>query len=82
MIFSNEIFHYLQAQWNDSDKPFRYIIFDDILEVPAAEEILQEYPDVESGNWDGATYIHQKNKFSLKAFRLLNTQHLTLYSKN
>jgi Rps23 Pro-64 3,4-dihydroxylase Tpa1-like proline 4-hydroxylase len=58
----------LTTQWNDNDKPFKYIIFDDFLQVPAAEEILQEYPDVESGNWDGATYIHQKNKFSLKHF--------------
>lgn len=58
----------LKAQWNDPKKPFRYLIYDDFFHQEDAERILAAYPDVTTGNWDGTTYINQKNKFALTKF--------------
>jgi len=58
----------LKAQWDDPKKPFRYLIYDDFFHPEAAEMILAAYPDVTTGNWDGTTYINQKNKFALTKF--------------
>lgn len=57
----------LKEQW-ESKKPFRYLVFDNFFYPEKAEIILQQYPDVAKGAWDGTTYIHQKNKFQLKNF--------------
>ena len=58
----------LQHQWNNPKKPFRYLVYDDFFKPEAAEAILASYPDVTTGNWDGTTYINQKNKFALTKF--------------
>jgi hypothetical protein len=58
----------LKAQWNDPQKPFRYLVYDGFFKPEAAEQILAAYPDVTTGNWDGTTYINQKNKFALTKF--------------
>ncbi len=57
----------LQRQWN-SKKPFRYLVYDNFFFADKADLILQQYPDVTKGSWDGTTYIHQKNKYQLKQF--------------
>jgi Rps23 Pro-64 3,4-dihydroxylase Tpa1-like proline 4-hydroxylase len=57
----------LKRDWN-SKKPFRYIRFDNFLYPDQAEQILQAYPPVDEGTWDGTTYIHQKNKFQQSKF--------------
>ncbi|WP_235727017.1 2OG-Fe(II) oxygenase [Hymenobacter siberiensis] len=58
----------LKAQWNDAKKPFHYLVYDNFLTPEAAEQLLAAYPDVTTGNWDGTTYINQKNKFALTKF--------------
>lgn len=54
-------------QWN-SKTPFRYLIVDDFLIPEKAELILKNYPAVDHGEWDGTTYINQKNKFQQRDF--------------
>lgn len=58
----------LKAQWNDPKKPFHYLVYDNFFKPEAAEQLLAAYPDVTTGNWDGTTYINQKNKFALTKF--------------
>ena len=58
----------LKAQWNDAKKPFHYLVYDNFFTPEAAEQLLAAYPDVTTGNWDGTTYINQKNKFALTKF--------------
>jgi Rps23 Pro-64 3,4-dihydroxylase Tpa1-like proline 4-hydroxylase len=57
----------LKEQWN-SKKPFRFLVVDDFLIPEKAEEILKGYPAVDQGEWDGTTYINQKNKFQQREF--------------
>jgi len=57
----------LKRQWN-SKKPFRFLVVDDFLIPEKAEEILKGYPAVDQGEWDGTTYINQKNKFQQREF--------------
>jgi Rps23 Pro-64 3,4-dihydroxylase Tpa1-like proline 4-hydroxylase len=57
----------LKKDWN-SKKPFRYICFENFFYNDKAERILQTYPNVAEGTWDGTTYIHQKNKFQQSKF--------------
>lgn len=58
----------LKEQWNDATKPFHYLIYDDFFVESAAKEILFQYPSVSQGEWDGTTYINQKNKFTMTKF--------------
>jgi Rps23 Pro-64 3,4-dihydroxylase Tpa1-like proline 4-hydroxylase len=58
----------LKDQWNDPKKPFKYLVYDGFFHSEAAEQILSAYPDVTTGNWNGTTYINQKNKFALTTF--------------
>lgn len=51
-----------------SKKPFRYIMFENFFHPDKAEVILQHYPTIEDGKWDGTTYIDQKNKFQKTKF--------------
>lgn len=57
----------LKEQWN-SKKPFRYLVIDNFLSPAKAEEVLTSYPAVDQGEWDGTTYINQKNKFQQREF--------------
>jgi Rps23 Pro-64 3,4-dihydroxylase Tpa1-like proline 4-hydroxylase len=57
----------LKEQWN-SKKPFRYLVVDNFLSPSKAEEVLASYPSVDQGEWDGTTYINQKNKFQQREF--------------
>lgn len=54
-------------EWN-SKTPFRYLVVDNFLIPQKAEELLQHYPPVDHGVWDGTTYINQKNKFQQREF--------------
>jgi Rps23 Pro-64 3,4-dihydroxylase Tpa1-like proline 4-hydroxylase len=58
----------LKSQWNNPLKPFKYLVYEDFLVPEIAEKILNEYPPVTQGEWNGTTYIHQKNKFSKTVF--------------
>ena len=54
-------------EWN-SKKPFRYLSFENFFFADKAEEVLNSYPDIETGAWDYTTYINQKNKFQKSKF--------------
>ncbi len=58
----------LMDQWNDVTKPFSYLILDDFFDVDFAEKVLQEYPEIETNNWESKTYINQRNKFVKTTF--------------
>lgn len=57
----------IRRQWEEA-KPFRHLVYDNFFYREKAELILQQYPAVSQGKWDGTTYIHQKNKFALRRF--------------
>lgn len=57
----------LNEEWN-TKSPFRYLYYDGFFFDHKAEQILEQYPDVTQGVWDGTTYIHQKNKFTQTRF--------------
>jgi Rps23 Pro-64 3,4-dihydroxylase Tpa1-like proline 4-hydroxylase len=46
-----------------SQKPFRFVSFENFFRLDKAEEILNAYPSIKDGMWDGTTYVDQKNKF-------------------
>jgi len=54
----NEIKHKFQSQ-----KPFKFVTFENFFKLDKAEEILNAYPSIKDGMWDGTTYVDQKNKF-------------------
>jgi Rps23 Pro-64 3,4-dihydroxylase Tpa1-like proline 4-hydroxylase len=49
-------------------KPFRYTVFEGFFKPAAAEQILERYPSIGDGKWDGTTYVDQKNKFQKTQF--------------
>lgn len=49
-------------------KPFRYIVFDNFFLADKAEIIHDEYPAINNAEWDGTTYLDQKNKFQKTTF--------------
>ena len=51
-------------------KPFKYVIIEDFFNMDLAEKIFNEYPDIDlnNKNWDGTTYLDQKNKFTKTKF--------------
>ncbi|MCS6819937.1 MAG: 2OG-Fe(II) oxygenase [Chitinophagales bacterium] len=51
-----------------SQKPFRFVCFEDFFYPEKAEMILRHYPDINQGEWDGTTYIDQKKKFQKSKF--------------
>ena len=53
-----------------SKKPFKYVVIENFIEEPIAKKIYDSYPeiDVNSSNWNGTTYINQKNKFCKTQF--------------
>lgn len=57
----------IKAQFN-AGKPFRYVMFDDFFPEDIANKILDSYPVIEKGKWDGTTYVDQKNKFQKTVF--------------
>jgi len=48
--------------------PFRYTVIESFFEPSKAELIASEYPPVQSGVWDGTTYIDQVKKFQRSTF--------------
>lgn len=52
----------------NSKKPFRYLSFDDFFSSNVADQILDSYPSIDSGDWDNTTYVDQKNKFQKSKF--------------
>ncbi|MFT5858096.1 MAG: Rps23 Pro-64 3,4-dihydroxylase Tpa1-like proline 4-hydroxylase [Flavobacteriaceae bacterium] len=62
-----ERFNDLKADYQ-SKEPYRYIVFDDFFPPEIAEQILNEYPAIKNGKWDGTTYLDQKNKFQKSSF--------------
>lgn len=57
----------IRAHFNEK-QVFRYVVIEDFFKADQAERILQSYPDVSQGTWDGTTYIDQKNKFQQRSF--------------
>ena len=51
-----------------SKTPFRYLVIDNILNEDGAKEVHEQYPAIKDGEWDGTTYIDQKNKFQKRVF--------------
>ena len=51
-----------------SKVPFRYVMFENFFQEDKAELILQNYPAIVDGKWDGTTYLDQKNKFQKTKF--------------
>lgn len=51
-----------------SKKPFRYVMFENFFQKEKADLILNNYPEVKVGEWDGTTYLDQKNKFQKTDF--------------
>jgi Rps23 Pro-64 3,4-dihydroxylase Tpa1-like proline 4-hydroxylase len=51
-----------------SKKPFKYVVIEDFLPIDIANQIHDNYPTVELGEWDGTTYLDQKNKFQKSKF--------------
>jgi Rps23 Pro-64 3,4-dihydroxylase Tpa1-like proline 4-hydroxylase len=49
-------------------KPFRYVAIDNFLPEAIANQIHDNYPAVNFGEWDGTTYLDQKNKFQKSKF--------------
>lgn len=58
----------LKSQFH-SQKPFKYLMFDNFFPTEIAEEIYKNYPKIENGKWDGTTYLDQKNKFQKTKFK-------------
>ncbi len=58
----------LIQQWNDPKKPFKYLVGESFFSAEKANEIALSYPNIFQGNWDGTTYINQKNKFTKTQF--------------
>lgn len=51
-----------------SKKPFRYVMFENFFPEDIVEQIHKGFPTIETGEWDGTTYIDQKNKFQKTKF--------------
>jgi len=51
-----------------SKEPFRYLIIENFLKEESANLVLENYPAVEKGKWNGTTYLDQRNKFQLTSF--------------
>lgn len=49
-------------------KPFKFVVFENFFYADKAEVILQNFPTIKDGMWDGTTYIDQKNKFQKTKF--------------
>jgi len=57
-----------------SKKPFHYVVFEDFFRAEKAEEIYGSYPAITNdGEWDGTTYVDQKNKFQKTKFETEST---------
>ena len=63
----NERLPHLKNEFH-SKEPFKYVIFEDFFPSEVALEILNEYPKIDKGTWDGTTYLDQKNKFQKNTF--------------
>jgi Rps23 Pro-64 3,4-dihydroxylase Tpa1-like proline 4-hydroxylase len=51
-----------------SKRPFRYTMFENFFNELLANKVHQSYPTIKDGQWDGTTYIDQKNKFQKNVF--------------
>lgn len=51
-----------------SKKPFRYVMFEGFFKPEQAAVLHDSYPSVEVGEWNGTTYVDQKNKFAKTTF--------------
>lgn len=51
-----------------SQQPFRFVMFENFFPAEVANDILNGYPEIDYGKWDGTTYVDQKNKFQKSSF--------------
>jgi Rps23 Pro-64 3,4-dihydroxylase Tpa1-like proline 4-hydroxylase len=51
-----------------SKSPYRYLVFDNILNKDAANVVYNSYPEIEEDIWEKKTYLNQKNKFHKRFF--------------
>ncbi|GAB3538276.1 hypothetical protein GCM10027443_32910 [Pontibacter brevis] len=58
---------HLREDFN-AKKVFRYVVIEDFFKAEQAAHIMEAYPAITQGNWDGTTYIDQKNKFQQREF--------------
>ena len=49
-------------------KPFKYVVFEGFFLPEKGQEILENYPGILDGVWDGTTYIDQRNKYQKTKF--------------
>lgn len=63
----NEILPNLKEDFQNKE-PFKYTIIENFLSSEISEQVHAAYPEVDGGNWDGTTYINQKNKFQKRTF--------------
>ena len=49
-------------------EPFRYTVIENFLYEAQAEEVFSHFPSISEGEWDGTTYIDQRNKFQKTKF--------------
>ncbi len=63
LLRSEELRHLYQNK-----KPFRYIKFDNFFRDRVAKAVYEGFPAISDGQWDGTTYLDQKNKFQKNNF--------------
>lgn len=49
-------------------RPFRYTMFEGFFLPEKADAVYNAYPSIVDGQWDGTTYLDQKNKFRKTEF--------------
>jgi Rps23 Pro-64 3,4-dihydroxylase Tpa1-like proline 4-hydroxylase len=55
-------------QWNDPKKPFKYFVYDGLLNEDFANKVVEEFPSVNNSKWENTTFINQKNKYTKTVF--------------
>jgi len=51
-----------------SQKPFRFVMFENFFKADIVEAIYNSYPKITDGTWYGTTYLDQKKKFQKTQF--------------
>ena len=64
LVLRDELYEQFQSK-----SPYRYLVFENILNKEAADAIYKSFPKIDDGVWDNITYIDQKNKFHKRNFK-------------
>jgi Rps23 Pro-64 3,4-dihydroxylase Tpa1-like proline 4-hydroxylase len=49
-------------------EPFHFVMIENFFFPDKAALVLEQYPSIHDGKWDGTTYLNQKNKFQKTSF--------------